>query len=101
MGIEVGIEVTDEQIQRLRIEAAEAGDLAQIVMCDRALGSTDTADDYMPPEPHERAACAAALDMSADEARAACAAAISVDLARCVLGHLRDGARRCGGCVLD
>ena len=69
--------LTDEQISHLRGEAARAGDLAQIVVCDRALGGTDDRDDYMTPEPHERASVERALDMTQEEARIECARVIA------------------------
>ncbi len=37
-------EVTDEQIRALRAEAAEAGDLAQVALCDLALHGTATGE---------------------------------------------------------
>lgn len=37
------IEITDEQIEALRTEAGEHGDLAQVELCDAALGGDEAA----------------------------------------------------------
>lgn len=38
--------VTNEQIRALRVESGEAGDIVQVVMCDRALGADLDWEDY-------------------------------------------------------
>lgn len=60
--------LTEAQIRALRNEASEAGDLAQVVICDRALGTEDGEDDYGPPSQHEGAAFRRALAMTQEEA---------------------------------
>lgn len=66
-------EVTDEQVRGLRDEAATAGDIVQLAMCDAATGTL--AEDYsgggLRAEDWRRI-----RDMARDEARAACAAAL-------------------------
>lgn len=37
------IEITEQQISNLRDEAGQAGDLAQVALCDRALDGDDAA----------------------------------------------------------
>ena len=69
--------ITEAEIRTLRHEASDAGDAAQLIICDVALGEAehDLADYALAP--HERIAARAALDMTQDEAQAACAAAIN------------------------
>ena len=69
--------MTDAQVRQLRAEASDADDLATAIMCDRALGGTDTADDYTTPDPCDVAAVNRALEMTQGEAWAECAARIS------------------------
>jgi len=37
--------ITENQVDMLRRDAIDAGDLAMVVICDRALGSEDVRDD--------------------------------------------------------
>lgn len=69
--------MTDAQVRQLRADASDADDLATVIMCDRALGGTDTADDYTPPDPRDVAAVNRALEMTQGEAWTECAARIS------------------------
>lgn len=38
-------EITDEQIEQLRTEAAQAGDMVQVALCDAALDDSDPSSD--------------------------------------------------------
>lgn len=70
--------ITDTQICALSTESAEAGDLAQVAICQRALGELDPWDDTPQCDRiADRAAVEAALTMSIAAARAECARVIA------------------------
>jgi hypothetical protein len=62
--------LTDAQIERLRVEAAEAGDLLQVALCDRAMGLTP----YRVPDEE---ICRQAMKVSKADARIECARVIA------------------------
>lgn len=64
--------VTDEQISQLRREAAEAGDLVQVAICDVALGIYDEQKVWV-----DKAAARRVRGMTADQAREICAKVIA------------------------
>jgi hypothetical protein len=64
----------DQQVEALRDEAGEAGDIAQVAICQRALGRLDDGRDYGEGEVEQAQTVAAA--MTVDEARAECIRAI-------------------------
>ena len=78
--------VTDAQIRALRSEAAQAGDVAQTVICDLATGDLDLDGDKSASRLAQvvdtypaltRDECRRIADMSEDEARAECARVLS------------------------
>lgn len=68
--------ITNQQIRALRTEAAEAGDLLQVAICDWALGEVD-ADDIAERDVLDPADRSRVLAMSVHEARVACARVIA------------------------
>lgn len=69
--------ITTNQIKSLRNAAGEANDLAQIVICDVALGREMDDDDYRDRAAHEAADFARARTMSREAALVECVRVIS------------------------
>lgn len=84
--------ITDTQIRNLRAEAAAAGDLAQVNLCDAALG---LAEAWMVDEAREQ--CAMAIAAAADASDAGDAGDLTTIPARFDggAGVIRVGDRRC------
>lgn len=71
--------ITDAQLADLRIEAGAAGDIVQIVLCDRATGEDIDAEDYSGGghSHSEMEDIRAAARMTPAQARLRCAQAVS------------------------
>lgn len=85
--------ITDEQIEALRAEAAEAGDPAQVAICTVALYGVDGVDRNVAGVDRNAATdedWAAAVALGKSGARAACADAINEARAACASRNYRD-----------
>ena len=72
--------ITDAQIEKLRVEAGEHGDLEQVALCDIALGDRDHLDKVLPLL--DGADCFDVQQHSRESARQQCAEAIEDARAR-------------------